>query len=106
MCKGVKDPEILLKTTYSNKIILNPIDTILKLYDGQGIIYYLNGNKKYEGEFKNELYSGEGVSFYDNESIEYIGFFLNGKKHGNGQLFSVIGDIIWTGEFIYDQPNM
>ena len=47
---------------------------IMKLYDGnlkdgkfegKGISYYENGNKKYEGDFKNAEPKGKGI-FYDN----------------------------------------
>ena len=32
--------------------------------DGYGIIYYENGNKKYEGDFKNNKKHGKGTSFF------------------------------------------
>ena len=37
---------------------------ILKLVIGKGIEYYENGNKRYEGDFKNDNWEGK-EKFYD-----------------------------------------
>lgn len=53
-------------------------------FDGEGVVYYPNGNKSFEGNFKDGLPHGYCVSFFKNECIEYKGEWKNGVKDGDG----------------------
>ena len=48
-------------------------------YEGEGILYYENGNKEYEGNFVNGMYNGEGILYSENNNIIFKGVFKNGK---------------------------
>jgi antitoxin component YwqK of YwqJK toxin-antitoxin module len=50
-------------------------DCKLGKWDGKGIKYYENGNKEYEGIFKNGLKEGNGILYDNNENIVYLGKF-------------------------------
>ena len=58
-------------------------DLINGMRNGQGKLYYKNGNIKYEGEFANDKFEGTG-KFYYTDGNYYIGQFKNGLKHGKG----------------------
>ena len=65
----------------------------------KGIIYYKNGNIKYEGDFINDKYEGNGKYIYENGEY-YIGEFKNGLKHGKGIEYYKNGNIKYDGYFI------
>lgn len=48
------------------------------MYNGKGILYYPNGTKEYEGEFKHGSYNGEGTSYKKDGSVDYKGKWKNG----------------------------
>ena len=56
-----------------------------------GTSFYENGNKKYEGDWKNDAYNGEGVLCHSNGKIQYKGQFLNGRYHGMGEKYDESG---------------
>ena len=48
-------------------------------YNGNGILYFKNGDKQYEGNFVNNLYEGKGALFYNKgNKIFYTGIFKKG----------------------------
>ena len=51
------------------------------LRHGKGILYYKNGNIKYEGEFFNDKFEGNGKYIFENGEY-YIGKFLHNNSHG------------------------
>ena len=51
--------------------------------NGKGVLYNDNGNKKYEGEWKDDLPHGKGI-WYDNDNcILYEGYFCDGTPSDN-----------------------
>lgn len=85
--------------------------------DGNGLIIY-SGNTQilsYSGEFRDNLYNGSGIIKYLNGDT-FIGQFKDGKKNGLGKLYNPNGivimetewrdDIIWgKTEYIEYYPN-
>jgi antitoxin component YwqK of YwqJK toxin-antitoxin module len=63
--------------------------------------YYENGNIQYEGDFKNGKYDGNGKKYFEDGGY-YIGEFKDGKLHGMGKLYENDGKIKYEGEFIDD----
>ena len=61
-------------------------NSIVQKYDKK-ILYYSNGNIRYEGEFLDGKIEGNGKYYYENGSICYVGQFKNGLKHGKGILY-------------------
>ena len=51
--------------------MIGPINAIINQLkkNGEGIEYYENGNKKYEGNFLDDEYEGVGKFFYENGDI-------------------------------------
>ena len=71
--------EIYLKT--KNKYI----GQLLKgtnIIDGKGIEYYENGNKEYEGDWKEGKADGKGIEYYENGNKRYEGDCKEGKADG------------------------
>lgn len=73
-------------------------------YDGYGKLYLDNKTKIYDGNFKNNNKHGEGTSYYENSGEkEYVGLWVNNEKHGNGSIFSEEGTLVFTGTFHWDE---
>ena len=70
------EEEILQENFYS--ILAQSLD------QGKGTFYHMNGNKKYEGTFKNGKLEGKGKYYFSNEKLRYDGMFKNGLFHGKG----------------------
>ena len=63
-----------------------------------------NDVKEYEGEYHNSKRNGNGTSYYDGSgNIEYVGIWKLGEKHGQGTLYTETGDLVFTGNFHYDE---
>ena len=54
------------------------------IIDGKGIEYYENGNKKYEGDFKEGKPNGKGIEYYENGNKRYEGYFKEDEYNGKG----------------------
>ena len=54
------------------------------ILEGKGIGYYENGNKCYEGDFKEDKWNGKGIGYYKNGNKGYEGEFKEGKANGKG----------------------
>ena len=80
-------------------------DLINGMRNGQGKLYYKNGNIKYEGEFANDKFEGTG-KFYYTDGNYYIGQFKNGLKHGKGIEYYVIMQMIKKKEKEKDMTLM
>ena len=67
--------------------------TLIKTFNGNYMVEYINGVKYYEGEFMdslnlNYIRSGQGKEFDANgRSVIYQGSWFNGKRHGKGTSF-------------------
>ena len=75
-------------------------------YNGEGVLYHQNSNKSYEGGFVNGRRHGLGTSFYETtNTIEYTGDWVGDEKHGEGSLFTEAGEIVYNGNFHYDDMS-
>ena len=75
-------------------------------FNDNGIIFYQNGNKSYDGHFVNGKKNGIGTSYYESTgTIEYSGEWVNDEKHGEGSLFTESGEIVYNGNFHYDEMS-
>ena len=74
------------------------------LRHGKGILYYKNGDIKYDGYFVKDKYEGTGKFFWKDGNF-YDGQWLNGHKHGKGILFDKNGEIEYEGNFVNGQRN-
>ena len=63
-------------------------------------IVYENG-EYYVGEFKNGLKHGKGILYYKNGNIKYEGYFIDDKKEGNGKYIYESGNY-YIGEWKND----
>ena len=64
--------------------------------NGQGILFYQNGNKYYEGNFENDEIFGKGIKYYDNGSIKFEGIF-DSLNSIDGKYFSPDNELIYKG---------
>ena len=67
--------------------------------DGKGTEFYINGNKKYEGKFKNDMCHGKGKFYSIIGTFLYEGFFKKGKFCGLGKSFYPTGIVKHQGEY-------
>ena len=58
--------------------------------EGDGILYYKNGGKEYEGRFWQNLWHGRGKWFHPNGTIHYQGMWKEGVMDGQGMLFKPV----------------
>ena len=72
--------------------------------NGRGILYYKNGNIKYEGDFVNGNYEGNG-KYYNENGEYYIGQFKNSIRQGKGVIYTKDGNVKYDGEFINNIPK-
>ena len=70
--------------------------------NGKGIVYYKNGNIKYEGDFINDKYEGEGKYIWEDGNY-YIGQWKSNLRNGNGILYNKNCDIIYNGNWTNDK---
>ena len=82
------------KTKYIGQI-LNGTNII----EGKGISFYKNGNKRYEGNWKEGKAHGKGIRYYENGKKYYEGDFKNGEANGKGIKFNEIGNKIYDGDW-------
>ena len=81
--------------------IIKIINTLQR--NGKGIEYYKNGEKKYEGNFKDDEYDGDNEYFYYENGDVYFGQFKNGKKNGHGFICDKCNNLKVEGEFLDDK---
>ena len=71
----------------------------------KGIVYNIEGTKKYEGEMTidSERYNyqkhGSGICYWPNGNIEYSGYWANNKADGYGTLNYQNGKVKYNGQF-------
>ena len=64
----------------------------------EGIYNYPNGDY-FKGTLKNDIPSGKGILYYNNGDIKYDGDFVKGKKQGLGKYyFSDYNWHVWENE--------
>ena len=70
--------------------------------NGQGIEFYPNGSKRYEGQFVNGTKTGKGIFFYKSGRKAYAGQFENNHMHGQGTLFDPKnGSLLFRGSLFH-----
>ena len=69
---------------------------------GKGIYYDENGNKLYEGDWKNGNPEGKRIKYYKNGNKEYEGDFKNGNAEGKGIKYYENGNKEYEGDFKND----
>ena len=69
------------------------------LPNGKGIMYYANGNKEYEGMFKDGQFHGTGTSYFENGKLEYAGQWKEGYMDGYGEAYWENGFKCYEGTF-------
>ena len=70
-------------------------------------IEYENG-EYYIGEFKNGLKNGKGILYYKNGNIKYDGYFIDDKFEGNGKYIYEDGKYYigeWKNDFTKWERN-
>ena len=78
---------------------------VLKRFEGKKMIEFVNGVKRYEGEFRDSmkdgyLREGEGEEYdTDGKSVIYHGHYWNGRKQGKGMGYRN-GDTVYDGIWI------
>ena len=87
---------------YNIGIFIGNIIEIMKEYKRNGKFkeFYINGNLKYEGQFKDDEYNDENGQFYFENGDIYLGPFKQGKKHGKSIL--VDNNYNMKGEYVYE----
>ncbi|MBD5097231.1 MAG: hypothetical protein HDT40_09625 [Lachnospiraceae bacterium] len=80
--------------------------------NGNGRIFDENGNKIYEGGFKQEQYHGEGKEYtyyvdgttgMEKTFLEYEGEFYLGLRSGQGKLYNEYGKLLYEGGFAFGE---
>ena len=77
---------------------------VLKQFEGNKMIEFVNGLKQYEGEYKDSIENdycreGKGKEYdMNNGSLIYNGSFSNGKRDGEGILYEN-GKIVYDGKW-------
>jgi len=94
-----------IKNELKYKIILDDGDYYIgelknNMKNGKGIIYYKNGNIKYDGDFVNDKFEGKGKYTMENGDY-YIGEWKNNMKNGQGKFF--INIRIYKGKEYHDE---
>ena len=79
-------------------------DLLNGIPNGEGILYYNNGNIRYEGDYIDGKCEGNGIYYYENGHY-YKGQFKNDLKEGKGVLYYKNGNIRYDGDFIEDKAE-
>ena len=80
---------------------------VLKRFEGKKMIEFVNGVKRYEGEYKDSIKynyprEGEGKEYDVNgKSLSYLSHFWNGKRHGMGKYYQN-GEVVYDGIWMRD----
>lgn len=69
-------------------------------YNGEGITYYPNRQKEYDGSWKESKKNGKGTLYYPNGKIQYSGEFVEDVYDGEGTLYREDGSIEYKGRWV------
>ena len=67
------------------------------LRNGKGILYYSNGNIKYEGDFVDDKFEGNGKYIWQSGEY-YIGQWKNNLPNEKGFVFYSNGNVNWIND--------
>ena len=70
---------------------------------GKGILYEENGNKFYEGDWKEGKIDGKGIEYYKNGNKRYEGDYKKGNRDGKGILYYENGNKEYEGNYKDDK---
>ncbi|RUS45894.1 MORN repeat-containing protein [Cohnella sp. AR92] len=73
-------------------------------YDGQGKLYWENGNLKEQGTYAGGLIT-EGSRYNEEGQLIYTGAFADNVYEGQGRLYYPNGNVSYQGEFKAGTPN-
>ena len=65
-----------------------------KLVNGTQDQFFSNGNKEFEGKWKDGFLNGKAIIYYENGNKKGEGYFKNGKEHGWFFEYTANGDIL------------
>ena len=85
---------ISLKTKYIGQLLKGT-----NIREGKGIDYYENGNKRYEGDYKEGKADGKGIEYYENGNKRYEGDWKDGMPNGKGILYYENGNKSYEGDW-------
>ena len=77
----------------------------LKRFEGKKMMEFVNGVKRYEGEYRDSIKhnyprEGEGEEYdSDGKSLIYKGYYWNGRRQGQGKLYQN-GDVVYNGKWM------
>ena len=92
------------KTYYANgKVRAECLTYVAGKLDGACVLYYENGQKKYEGTFSQDEASGQGTLYNESGEKTYYGGFEAGLKSGTGTEYGVGGRKTYEGGFAQGQ---
>ncbi len=94
-----KIEEIYKSKTLFEGIILNG-----KFNSGSGILFFANGNKKYEGNIVDEMYDGEGIEYDNKGEIVFQGIFE--KNQAKTGMKFIINDYEYIESKIEDYEHI
>ena len=55
--------------------------------EGEGVLYYTNGGKLFEGSFCRNRWNGMGTWYFPNGTLHYKGMWKDGEMDGEGMLY-------------------
>ena len=82
------------KTKYIGQVLSGT-----SIIEGKGISFYKNGNKRYEGNWKEGKANGKGIRYYENGNKYYEGDFKNGEANGKGLKYDEKGKKKYEGDW-------
>lgn len=93
-----RNGNIECRTIYKRGEIVSKAENIVngELY-GNGVLYYKNGQIRYEGSFNASKYHGYGKIYRLDGTLECYGYFENGKLNGYTELFDSTGIMETSG---------
>ncbi|MBK5241117.1 hypothetical protein [Clostridium sp.] len=80
---------------------------------GEGVYYFINGNKYMQGSFGNDWFIEAGTEYYENGNIRFIGEYNKGPRNYYGpryfvfgRLFDESGTLWYEGRFHYRKSTL
>lgn len=70
---------------------------------GRRVLYWENGQIRYQGGMQDDQYEGMGTLYYADGTVEYQGGFSFGKREGEGVAYTETGILLYEGQFHNDR---
>lgn len=91
--------EIAVLISDLNKILNTKLSLSQKNFNGKWAVYYENGVKQYEAEYKDGKQNGKEISWYSNGSVESEHEYKNGITNGKSKSWYSNGALQSEGEY-------